>query len=88
MLSLIFILTNPFQCYLSVSVCCLRVSLHHFYQLYLRFTGSTYNQFHNILRLFNILPNFAFTTSETMDNYYLQRWYIRVASRVAKRLKT
>ena len=25
-----------------------------------------YNQFHNILRLFDVLPNFPFTTSETM----------------------
>ena len=31
----------------------------------------TYNHFHNILRLFNVLPNFPFTTSETMDDYYL-----------------
>ena len=30
-----------------------------------------YNQFHNILRLFNVLPNFSFTTSETMGDYYL-----------------
>ena len=33
--------------------------------------GKTYNQFHNILRRFDVLPNFPFTTSETMDNYYL-----------------
>ena len=32
------------------------------------------------------LPNFPFTTSETMGDYYLQTWYIRVASRVAERL--
>ena len=30
-----------------------------------------YNHFHNILRLFDVLPNCPFTTSETMDNYYL-----------------
>ena len=30
----------------------------------------TYNQFH-ILRLFDVLPNFPFTTTETMDDYYL-----------------
>ena len=42
------------------------------------------DQFHNILRLFNVLPNFPFTTSEAMGGYYLQRWYVRVA----KRLKT
>ena len=31
-----------------------------------------YNQFHNILRLFDVLPNFLFTTSETMGHYYLE----------------
>ena len=30
-----------------------------------------YNQFHNILRLFDVLPNFPFTTSETIRDYYL-----------------
>ena len=30
-----------------------------------------YNHFHNILRLFDVLTNFLFTTSETMCNYYL-----------------
>ena len=29
----------------------------------------TYNHFHNILRLFDVLPNFAFTISETKCNY-------------------
>ena len=28
------------------------------------------NGFHNILRLFDVLPNFLFTTSETMRDYY------------------
>ena len=32
---------------------------------------SIYNHFHNILRLFDVLPNFPFTTSETMGDYYL-----------------
>ena len=41
---------------------------------------GSYNQFHNILRLFDVLPNFPFTTSETMGDYYLSTWYIRVAS--------
>ena len=41
--------------------------------------------FHNVLRLFDVLPNFPFTTSETMGDYYLQTWYIPVASRVAER---
>ena len=46
------------------------------------------NHFYNTLRLFDVLPNFPFTTSETMGDYYFQTWYIRVASRVAERLKT
>ena len=33
-------------------------------------TGN-YNQLHNILRLFDVLPNFPFITSETIRNYYL-----------------
>ena len=32
---------------------------------------STYNHFHYILRLFDVLPNLPFTTSETMCYYYL-----------------
>ena len=45
------------------------------------------NQFHNVLRIFGVLPIFPFTTSERMCHYYLQTWYIRVASPVAERLK-
>ena len=30
-----------------------------------------YNHFYNIMRLFDDLPNFPFTTSETMCDYYL-----------------
>ena len=41
---------------------------------------SDYNHFHKILRLFDVLPNFSYTASETMRNYYLQLWDIRVAS--------
>ena len=29
------------------------------------------NQFHNILSLFDVLPSFPFTTSETMGDYLL-----------------
>ena len=29
------------------------------------------NHFRNILRLFKVLPNFPFTTTETMPDYYL-----------------
>ena len=31
----------------------------------------TYNQFHSILRHFDVLPNFPFTTSETMGDWQL-----------------
>ena len=37
----------------------------------LAFNFQTHNQFHNILRLFDVLPNLPFTISETMGNYYL-----------------
>ena len=29
------------------------------------------NHFHNILRLFDVLTNFIFTTTETIRDYYL-----------------
>ena len=45
----------------------------------------TINQFHFILRLPDVLQSFPFTTSETMCDYYLQTWYIQVASRFAER---
>ena len=41
-----------------------------------------YNHFHNILRLFGVLKIFPFTTSETMRDYYLQTWHVRVAKRL------
>ena len=48
------------------------------------FVHLKYNQFQNILRVFDVLSNFPFTTSETMDDYYFKTWYIRVASRIAE----
>ena len=45
---------------------------------------NSYNHFHNILRHFDVLTNFPFTTSETMREYFLQTWYIRVALGVAE----
>ena len=51
------------------------------------FESGCYNHFHNILRDFDVLLNFSFTASETMRDYYLQTWYIPVASQVAQRLK-
>ena len=45
------------------------------------------NGFHTNLRFF-VSPNFPFTASETMRDYYLQTRYIQVASRATKWLKT
>ena len=36
------------------------------------FVHLKYNQFQNILRVFDVLSNFLFTTSETMDDYYFK----------------
>ena len=41
------------------------------------------NSGHNIMRIFDLLPNFPFFTSERKPDYY-----IRVAWQVAERLKT
>ena len=35
-----------------------------------------------------VLPNFPFTTSETMWDHYLWTWKMQVASQVAKWLET
>ena len=32
---------------------------------------GAYNHFHNILRYFEVLPNFPFTTTETIRDHYL-----------------
>ena len=39
------------------------------------------------MKLFDVLPNFPFTRRETISNFYLETWYIRVTSQAAKRLK-
>ena len=44
--------------------------------------NDLHNHFHNILRLFDVLSNFPYTPSETMLDYYLWKWYIRVAERL------
>ena len=41
-----------------------------------------YSHFHNILRLPDVSLNFPFTAIETMCDYYIQIWYIRVAEQV------
>ena len=45
----------------------------NYYRKKVQLIGPTwiYNHIHNILRLFEVLPNFLFTTSETMGYYYL-----------------
>ena len=53
------------------------VALTIFVQLFLKFLFShtfflyIYNHFHNVFRLFDVLPNFTFIVSETMRDYYL-----------------
>ena len=37
----------------------------------MKWVGVFYNHFHNILRLSDVLPNFAFTTNERMRDYCL-----------------
>ena len=49
---------------------------------------SAYKQFQIILRLFDVLPNFPLTTSETMGDYYLQTCYILAASRVSEQFNS
>ena len=39
---------------------------------------SNYNHFDDILRLFDVLANFPFSTSEAMRDYYLQTWCVCV----------
>ena len=52
--------------------CCTRVACVALVSHSCRSCGArVYNQFHNILRHFDVLTNFAFTVSETMHDYYL-----------------
>ena len=52
-----------------------------------RFQGS-YNPGHNVLELYNILVQIRFTTSKRKLDIQYSKLGIRVASRVAERLKT
>ena len=52
--------------------------------MYIYIYKSTTVIFHNILRLFDVLTNYPFTKSETLRDYYLETWYIRVASLAAE----
>ena len=49
--------------------------------------GQVYNHFHNILRLFDVLPNFPFTTSEMMSNYYLQHGIYKLPHKLPNNLR-
>ena len=70
------------MCYaLIVSVFKFLIFIHFTNQITLE---QSLQSFSYILRFFDDLPHFLFTTSDTMHNYYLET---RVASRVAKRLK-
>ena len=45
------------------------LKLNELWPYYKKFVN--HNHFHNILRLFDALPNLPFTASETMRDYYL-----------------
>ena len=49
----------------------MQVARETFVKSKIRGSFCTLNHFHNILRLFDVLPNFSFTTSETIRDYYL-----------------
>ena len=46
-----------------------------------------HHHLYNILRHFDVLPNFPFPKGETMRDYYLSTRYKRYVSRLAERLK-
>ena len=39
------------------------------------------------MRIFDVSPDFNFTTCEPMREFYVSTWFIPVAARVAERLK-
>ena len=45
------------------------------------------NHFNDIFRVFYVFRDFTFTACETMSDYYLQTWYVRVVSRLSERLQ-
>ena len=47
------------------------INIHKIYIHIYTLMKCIFNQFHNILRLFDVLPNFPFTASKTMSDYYL-----------------
>ena len=61
-----FILNTHLQC----NFCFLKSGWRKKYQKG-KLGHITSNQFHNILRVFDVLPNFPFTASEMMGDFYL-----------------
>ena len=45
-------------------------SLNQTFQIEICLSVTIHNHFYNILRLFDALPNFPFTTSQAMRDYY------------------
>ena len=72
---------------LKISVSRWRMRYHENLQQF-EYLILSYNFGQNIWRLFHFLAQFLFTTSETELDYYHQKMNVRVASRVAERLKT
>ena len=58
------------------------------YCVYAYGINMNYNLGQNIWRVFHFLVQVFFTTSETELDYYHQKVSVRVASRIAERLKT
>ena len=70
------ILTVPLKVYISEQInamkkCILIVSKEKLGETFYELDFLNCNQFHNILRLFDVLPNFSFTTSETIAGLLL-----------------
>ena len=53
-----------------------------------RVLHKNYNHFHNILRLFDVLLNFPFATSETMAIITYKHGIYELPHELAERLKT
>ena len=64
-----------------IFICTPRISAesHALLLSLIRYIIFTYSYFHDILRLFDVWPNFTFTSSETIRDFYLSTWHIRVA---------
>ena len=68
-----FTFTSHFlhTCYEQIELQLASYSVSNFgkFKLIISFDGTIMG--HNIMRLFDVLPNFPFTASETMSDYYL-----------------